>query len=68
MKLTATEALIATLAIGAMMLLLRLLPFLIFSNRKTPEFFSFVEKFIPAISIAVLFAGAFSVFWRKKTL
>lgn len=56
MKLTATEALIATLAIGIMMLLLRLLPFVIFARRKTPAFFSFIEKFIPALSIAVLFA------------
>lgn len=55
MKLTSLEALIVTLAIGLMMLILRLLPFLIFAKRKTPKFFSFVEKFIPALSIAVLF-------------
>ena len=55
MKLTDTEALIATFAIGAMMLLLRLLPFIIFSKRKPPLFFSYVEKFIPALAIAVLF-------------
>lgn len=55
MKLTVPEALAATFAIGAMMFLLRLLPFVIFSKRKAPRFFSFVEKFIPAISIAVLF-------------
>lgn len=59
MKLTATEALIATLAIGIMMFLLRILPFLIFAKRKTPAFFSFAEKFIPAVSIAVLFAICF---------
>lgn len=57
MKLTPTEALIATLAIGIMMLLLRLLPFVIFAKRQTPKFFSFIEKFIPAVSIAVLFAA-----------
>ncbi|MBQ9205817.1 MAG: AzlD domain-containing protein [Treponema sp.] len=56
MKLTATEACIATLAIGIMMFLLRVLPFVIFAKRKTPAFFSFAEKFIPAVSIAVLFA------------
>lgn len=55
MKLTVNEALIATFAIGFMMFLLRLLPFLIFARRKTPKFFSFIEKFIPALSIAVLF-------------
>ncbi|MBO6219523.1 MAG: AzlD domain-containing protein [Treponema sp.] len=59
MKLTSTEALIATLAIGLMMLLLRFLPFVIFSNRKSPAFFSFIEKFIPALSIAVLFLVCF---------
>lgn len=59
MKLTATEALLATLAIGIMMLLLRLLPFVIFAKRKTPAFFSFIEKFIPAVSIAVLFLICF---------
>ncbi len=59
MKLTATEALIATIAIGLMMLLLRFLPFAIFAKRKTPEVFSFIEKFIPAISIAVLFLICF---------
>lgn len=63
MKLTAIEALVATLCIGIMMLLLRLLPFLIFRNRKVPAFFSFVEKFIPAISIAVLFCACF----RERT-
>lgn len=56
MKLTVQEAVIATLAIGVMMLLLRILPFVIFSKRRTPAFFSFIEKFIPALSIAVLFA------------
>ena len=59
MKLTATEALIATLAIGLMMFLLRFLPFLIFSKRKSPAFFSFIEKFIPSLSIAVLFIVCF---------
>lgn len=59
MKLTSLEALIATLAIGIMMLLLRLLPFVIFARRKTPAFFSFAEKFIPAVSIAVLFLICF---------
>ena len=59
MKLTSTEALIATIAIGIMMLALRLLPFLIFAKRKTPAFFAFIEKFIPALSIAVLFAVCF---------
>lgn len=54
MKLTTIEAIIATIIIGALMLLLRALPFLIFSNKKPPAFFSFVEKFIPDISIAVL--------------
>ncbi len=57
MKYTVTEALIATSFIGIMMFLLRLLPFLIFSKRKTPKFFTFVEKFVPAISIAVLFVA-----------
>ncbi len=55
MKLTVTEALMATVAIGFMMFLLRFLPFLIFAKKKTPAFFSFIEKFIPAVSIAVLF-------------
>lgn len=55
MKLTTPEAVIVTLAIGVMMLALRLIPFLIFSKRQTPKFFSFIEKFIPAVSIAVLF-------------
>lgn len=55
MKLTSSEAVIVTLAIGVMMLALRLIPFLIFSKHKTPKFFSFIEKFIPAVSIAVLF-------------
>ncbi|MBR1537767.1 MAG: AzlD domain-containing protein [Treponema sp.] len=64
MKLTATEAFIATLAIGVMMLLLRLLPFMIFSKRKSPAFFSFIEKFIPALSIAVLFLICF----KEKTV
>lgn len=59
MKLTALEALTATLAIGLMMFLLRVLPFLIFAKHKTPAFFSFVEKFIPAVSIAVLFLICF---------
>ena len=55
MKFTESEALIATIAIGILMLTLRLLPFIIFAKRKTPAFFSFIEKFIPALSIAVLF-------------
>ncbi|WP_407424990.1 branched-chain amino acid transporter permease [Treponema sp.] len=59
MKLTSEEALIATLVIGIMMFLLRFLPFLIFAKRKTPAFFSFAEKFIPAVSIAVLFTICF---------
>lgn len=54
MKLTTSEAIIATLIIGVVMLFLRALPFLIFSNRKPPAFFSFIEKFIPDVSIAVL--------------
>ena len=37
----------------------RLLPFIIFAKRKTPSFFSFVEKFIPSVSIAVLFVACF---------
>ena len=57
MKLSASEALIASFVIGLMMFLLRFLPFLIFSKRKTPKFFSFVERFIPAVSIAVLFVA-----------
>lgn len=56
MKLTANEALIATAAIGAMMLLLRSLPFLVFAKKNPPRFFSFIKKFIPPVSIAVLFA------------
>ena len=55
MKLTSPEAVVVTLAIGVMMLALRLIPFLIFSKRHTPKFFSFIEKFIPPLSIAVLF-------------
>ncbi len=55
MKLTSPEAVVVTLAIGVMMLVLRLIPFLIFSKRHTPKFFSFIEKFIPPLSIAVLF-------------
>ncbi|MBR1403995.1 MAG: AzlD domain-containing protein [Treponema sp.] len=63
MKFTAIESLIATLCIGVMMLLLRLLPFIIFRKRSVPAFFGFIEKFIPAISIAVLFCATF----RERT-
>jgi len=59
MKLTSNEAIIATLVIGVMMFALRFLPFLIFAKRRVPSFFSFIEKFIPAISIAVLFTICF---------
>lgn len=54
MKLTETEALIATLCIGALLFLLRFLPFVLFGKRKTPFIFGIMEKCIPAISIAVL--------------
>lgn len=63
MKLTSTEAVIATFAIGIMIFALRVVPFLIFGNRKTPAFFGFIEKFVPAISIAVLFVACF----KEKT-
>lgn len=63
MKLTTTEAVIATFAIGIMIFALRVLPFVIFGKRKTPAFFGFIEKFVPAISIAVLFVACF----KEKT-
>lgn len=55
MTLTPLEALLASLAIGATLFLLRALPFLVFRNRKSPAFFSFLEKYVPAIAIALLF-------------
>ncbi len=63
MKLTTAEAVIATFCIGIMIFALRVLPFVIFGKRKTPAFFGFIEKFIPAISIAVLFIACF----KEKT-
>lgn len=55
MKLSILEAVLGTFLIGLLMFGMRALPFIVFRNRKTPAFFRFIEKFIPAISIAVLF-------------
>lgn len=63
MKFTVLEAVIATFCVGALIFALRVLPFVIFGKRKTPAFFGFIEKFIPAISIAVLFLACF----KEKT-
>ncbi len=55
MKFTVLEAVAATFCVGALIFALRVMPFVIFGKRKSPAFFAFIEKFIPAISIAVLF-------------
>ncbi|MBQ0050640.1 MAG: AzlD domain-containing protein [Treponema sp.] len=55
MKLSIYEAIVASVFIGLLMFAMRALPFAIFRKKKVPAFFGFIEKFIPAISIAVLF-------------
>ncbi len=63
MSLSIVQVLFAVLAIAILLFLLRILPFLIYRNKKAPAFFSFLEKYIPPISIAVLFAVCF----KEKT-
>lgn len=63
MRFSLIEALIAIFCTGAIMFLLRILPFLVFRKKKVPAFFSFIEKYIPPISIAVLFIVCF----KEKT-
>ncbi len=55
MRLSLSETLITIFIIAVLMFLLRFLPFLIFKGKTTPKAFSFLEKYIPPISIAVLF-------------
>ena len=54
MRLTLSEALIATLVTAALMYLLRAFPFILFSRKKPPKILSFIEKYIPAMVIGVL--------------
>lgn len=54
MRLTLSEALIATLVTAALMYLLRAFPFILFSRKKPPKVLSFIEKYIPAMVIGVL--------------
>ena len=54
MRLTLSEALIATLVTAALMYLLRAFPFILFSRKKPPKVLSFIEKYIPAIAGVLL--------------
>lgn len=63
MNLTINQTLICVVLIGILMFSLRLLPFVIFHKREPSAFFKFAGKYIPAISIAVLFIACL----REKT-
>ena len=54
MRLTITNALIATFITAILMFLLRAFPFMLFSKKKPPKILSFIEKYIPAMVIGVL--------------
>ncbi len=54
MNFTYLQCFLAIISIGALMLLMRGFAFIIFAKKDPPEFFKFIEKYIPALSIAVL--------------
>lgn len=58
-SLTVTQALIASAISGLVILATRVLPFALFSRREVPSFIRFVEKYIPALIMAVLFVYCF---------
>ncbi len=63
MNLTINQTLLCVFLIGILMFSLRLLPFIIFYKKEPSSFFKFSGKYIPAISIAVLFIACL----REKT-
>ncbi len=52
--LSVPQAFTASLAMAAVILFCRALPFLFFSGKKTPRFLSFVELYMPALAMTVL--------------
>lgn len=52
--LTLSQVLIASILSGIIIYATRLLPFIIFSKRKVPTIILFIEKYIPALIMAVL--------------
>ena len=54
MRLVGLDLAIAIAVTAVLMFLLRLFPFAIFSKRKPPTIIHFIEKYIPAMAIAVL--------------
>ena len=64
--LSVSQAFAASLAMAAVILFCRSLPFLFFSGKKTPRFLSFVEKYMPALAMTVLaFSPYASLDWGK---
>ena len=54
MRLSLVMALVATVASGLILFLLRAFPFLVFSRREPPAFILFIERYIPSLVIAAL--------------
>lgn len=54
--MTYRQLIIAIFLTGALMFIMRAIPFVVFSKKEPPKFLRFAEKYIPAIAIAVLFA------------
>ena len=54
MSLSLSAVLIAIVASGLCIFLLRAFPFLLFSRREPPAFIRFIEKYIPSMVIACL--------------
>ena len=64
--LSVSRAFTASLAMAAVILFCRALPFLFFSGKKTPRFLSFVEIYMPALAMTVLALSPYaSLEWSK---
>ena len=64
--LSISHAFVASLAMAAVIVFCRALPFLFFSGKKTPKFLSFVETYMPALAMTVLALSPYaSLEWNK---
>ncbi len=63
-KFTYPQIVIAIFLVGLLMFLMRASAFIVFAKKEPPKFLRFVEKYIPSLSIAVLFL----VCLKEKTL
>lgn len=57
--LTLTQALIAVAASAVVILATRMISFIVFSGRKPPAIIRFIERYIPAVIMAILLVYCF---------